>query len=132
MPVVLQITFRKGDSDENPSPDGAAAARAHKIANDVPGCKEGFGCSSSSTTLFLTRCFLDDFVTVLWKIWISQPDQKVYGGTYLFESTAAAEAYLASPIPDDIRHEPDFTTTIFEIEEEFSAITHAPLQRPTK
>jgi hypothetical protein len=107
MPVLLQITFRKGESDNNSSPEAEAAAcrtRAQMIAKEVPG--------------------------LIWKIWIAQPDKNVFGGTYLFESKEDAEAYLASPIPDDIRHEPEFTTTIFEIEEEFSAICYAPLQRP--
>lgn len=110
MPVILQITFRKSQAATDETEDAASRQRtiqrrAHRIAHDVPG--------------------------LLWKIWIAQPAADVYGGTYLFENVAAAQAYLDSPIPDDIRHEPDFTTQIFEIEEELSAVTYAPLQRPS-
>ena len=106
MPVVLQITFRQPPKDDvDPAAVHAALKmRARRIAHDVPG--------------------------LLWKIWIARPTANIYGGTYLFESAQAAQAYLDSPIPDDIRHNPDFTTQIFEIEEEFSTITRAPLSRP--
>lgn len=109
MPVILQITFRKAAAaaeEDNSSSDEVAAdieRRAHKIAA---------------------------FPGLIWKIWIAQANNSIYGGTYLFESKDAAQAYLDSPIPDDIRHQPEFTTQIFEVEEGFSAITHAPLQRP--
>ena len=111
MPVVLHVTFRQPTTTDDESDPAAAAAktavqqRAHKIANNVPG--------------------------LIWKIWIAQPANGILGGTYLFASQAAAEAYLASPIPDDIRHLPEFTFQIYEVQAEFSAITHAPLQRPS-
>ena len=112
MPVVLQISFRPRPLPPEADPAALHAQveqRAHQIAHDVPG--------------------------LLWKIWISQPDDDqggiILGGTYLFVSREAAQAYLASPIPDDIRHEPEFTTTIWNVDETMSAVTHAPLTRPT-
>ena len=105
MPVLLQITFEKEPKQDEGEQAALATilGRAHKIAN---------------------------FPGLIWKLWIAQPEANVLGGTYLFADRASAQAYLDSPIPDDIRHCPKFTTQIFEIEEEFSAICHAPLTRP--
>ena len=108
MPVILQTTFRKAaDNGDSPQDEAAAVAALERRAHNIAA-----------------------FPGLIWKIWIAQPEQGVYGGTYLFENQAAALAYLESPIPDDIRHQPEFTTQIFEVEQGFSAITHAPLQRP--
>jgi len=106
MPVLSQITFEKEHEqgeDEQAGMNATILGRAHKIAN---------------------------FPGLIWKVWIIQPEANILGGTYLFRDKVSAQAYLDSPIPDYIRHCPKFTTAIFEIEEEFSAITHAPLTRP--
>lgn len=101
MPKLLQITFC---NPNKPTAEQKAAAweRAHKIAS---------------------------FPGLLWKIWIAdeQADPPILGGTYLFADEASAKAYLASPIPDDIRDMPKFSAQIFGVEEDFSAVTRAPL-----
>uniref|UniRef100_A0A7S1UZD2 Uncharacterized protein n=1 Tax=Grammatophora oceanica TaxID=210454 RepID=A0A7S1UZD2_9STRA len=107
MPKLLQITFQKPPSSESDSDDDEGSLllqRANKIST---------------------------FPGLIWKIWIANHESNTFGGTYLFQDEASAKHYLASPIPDDIRHLPSFKTEIFDVEEEFSAITHAPLERPS-
>lgn len=113
MPVVLQITFRKpaSSSDANNGKNDNSDEDEHKALLDR--------AKKIST-----------FPGLIWKIWIAKPSDDVFGGTYLFQDQASATAYLNSPIPNDIRNMPGFTTEIFSVEEEFSAITHAPLERP--
>jgi hypothetical protein len=67
---------------------------------------------------------------LLWKIWIAQPEKNVFGGVYLFVSKAAAKAYLEGPIPADIQEIPgitDFSTNIYEVEDELTAVTRGPM-----
>lgn len=45
---------------------------------------------------------------LLWKIWLMDEATHQAGGIYLFESPAAAEAYLNGPIGQAIQNHPDF------------------------
>lgn len=45
---------------------------------------------------------------LLWKIWLMDEFTHQAGGIYLFESQAAAEAYLNGPIGQAIQSHPDF------------------------
>jgi hypothetical protein len=67
---------------------------------------------------------------LLWKIWLRDPERRESGGIYLFESREAAEAYVAGPIVARIKGNPDFgdvTVKVFNVREEQSRITRAPL-----
>lgn len=65
-----------------------------------------------------------------WKIWLKNTENKVGGGIYLFNSRAAAEAYLAGPIVKQLKNHPAFTeidVKLFNIMEAQSTITRAPV-----
>jgi hypothetical protein len=67
---------------------------------------------------------------LLWKIWLRDPERRESGGIYLFESREAAESYVAGPIVARIKGNPDFgdvTVKVFDVREEQSRITRAPL-----
>ena len=102
MPTLLKITFH-APNGASESAEQAAWERAHKIAV-WPG--------------------------LIWKIWIAEPTQLLFGGIYLFENEASAKAYLEGPIGKSIRAIPDisdFDAQLFEIEEKLSAVTRGPL-----
>jgi hypothetical protein len=102
MPFILHVSF----CNPNPASEAshkAAWERAHMIAK-----VEG----------------------LLGKIWIAQPEKNAFGGVYLFVSKEAATAYLKGPIPADIQEIPgmtDFSTNIYEVEDELSAVTRGPI-----
>ena len=54
------------------------------------------------------------------------------GGIYLFESDAAAQAYLAGPIVASLKASPavsNISAKLFDVLESHSAITRAPLKQ---
>jgi Putative mono-oxygenase ydhR len=70
------------------------------------------------------------FPGLLWKVWIRDPRTRETGGVYLFESRTQAEAWVAGPTIQSIpRSEKvsNFSTKIFDIREEPSRITRAPI-----
>lgn len=67
---------------------------------------------------------------LVWKVWLDGLEPNCVGGVYLFESLAQARAYLAGPIVSAMRANPnvaDLTTTLSNVRERMSAITHAPV-----
>jgi hypothetical protein len=65
-----------------------------------------------------------------WKIWLDSPDEPRIGGIYLFESRAAADAYLAGPLVAALRSNPEvFNLEIhtFDVRERMSELTRAPI-----
>lgn len=67
---------------------------------------------------------------LLWKIWIGDEGRSELGGVYLFESDKAAQAFVSGPVFAQIKGNPGFTKVehkLFDINEECSAITRAPL-----
>ncbi|WP_052288621.1 YdhR family protein [Leptolyngbya iicbica] len=106
MSKILQITFRNPNGGSEAA-QKAAWERAHQIAA-WPG--------------------------LLWKVWIAQPSEAVYGGLYLFVDEASAQAYLQGPVVAGMRSLPgmsDFSAQLFEVNEPLSAITRGPVQSST-
>jgi hypothetical protein len=104
MPTVLKITFQHPNGDSNLAQQNALE-RAHHIA-DYPG--------------------------LLWKIWITDASQSLYGGIYLFADAESAHAYLASPIVEGIRAIPGlsrFDAQLFDVNAPLSTITRGPISR---
>lgn len=69
-----------------------------------------------------------------WKIFIWNSRTQEGGGIYLFDTRAQAEAWLASPEVAALRQAPSvpsFSAKIFDIPEEPSRITRAPLDVAT-
>lgn len=102
MSVILQINFVNDVSEEelaaNTSLDGA------KAISELPGLH--------------------------WKVWLRNPQSREGGGIYLFDTRAQAEAWVAGPVISGLRQNPkvsDFSAKIFEVREEVSRITRAPL-----
>ena len=65
-----------------------------------------------------------------WKVWLMNEAEHEAGGIYLFESRAAAEAYLAGPIVAALKSSPaisDISAKLFDVMPDHSAITRAPL-----
>ena len=67
-----------------------------------------------------------------WKIWLINEDLKEAGGVYLFKSVTELEQFLNSYMFDLVKENPFFSnlqTNIFEVSEEPSLITGAPLMK---
>lgn len=67
---------------------------------------------------------------LIWKIWLDEPNERLSGGIFLFETREYAEAYLASPLGSRAKHNPklsDLRIELFEIREEMTRITHGPV-----
>lgn len=65
---------------------------------------------------------------VIWKIWTVEPNSNHFGSTYLFRDLAALEAYKAMHIPRLTAFGiTDVTDHVFDVMEDLSAITQAPL-----
>jgi hypothetical protein len=65
---------------------------------------------------------------LLWKIWLVNADQGLSGGIYLFRDRAAAEAYAAGELVSELRRQrPDVSVRVFDVMEQPSLITRAPL-----
>lgn len=72
---------------------------------------------------------------LLWKIWIGDEGRSEVGGIYLFESEQAAKNFVSGPVFAQIKGNPGFTRVeakLFDINEECSAITRAPLPAAIK
>ena len=68
-----------------------------------------------------------------WKVFIRDAQTQEGGGIYLFEMREQAEAWLASPAVAAVQQAPSvsgFSAKIFDIQEEPSRITRAPLATP--
>lgn len=105
MPTILQVNFSYDISEEELA-RRSNPARA-KIFETLPGLR--------------------------WKVWIRSPERRESGGIYLFDDRAAAEAYLAGPIVAAMKTMPDtanLTTKMFDVREDVSAVTRAPLGGP--
>ena len=71
-----------------------------------------------------------DVPGLLWKVWLMNEAEHEAGGIYLFESKAAAEAYVAGPIVAALKSSPaisDISAKLFDVMEKHSAITRGPL-----
>lgn len=102
MNKLLQITFRNPNG-RSEAAQQAAWERAQQIA-EVPG--------------------------LIWKIWIADPAESIYGGLYLFADEASAIAYLQGPIAANIRAiagVTDFNSQLFDINPFLTAVTRGPL-----
>ena len=69
----------------------------------------------------------------LWKIWVHNEDHKEAGGIYLFESATTLEQFLNSNLFASVANNPafrNFQINIFDIVEEASVLTGAPLIKP--
>ena len=67
---------------------------------------------------------------LLWKIFIINYEEKLTGGLYLFENEKAAIDYIEGPVFDHLKSMPglnNFRINIFDIMEEQSKITRAPI-----
>jgi hypothetical protein len=72
---------------------------------------------------------------LMWKIWIGDEKRSEVGGVYLFESEKAAQDFLKGPIFAQIKANPGFrqvNAKLFDVNEECSAITRAPLPQTAK
>jgi len=102
MPKILQITFRNAHGSSEAA-QKAAQQRAQQIA-EWPG--------------------------LLWKIWIADPAQSLYGGIYCFADEASATAYLNGPVVDSMQAVPgvsDFQAQLFDINPALTAIDRGPV-----
>ena len=67
---------------------------------------------------------------ILWKIWIADPSQSLYGGIYCFEDEASATAYLNGPVVEGMQAVPgvsDFQAQLFDINNALTAIDRGPV-----
>jgi len=67
---------------------------------------------------------------LIWKIWILREEQWELGGTYLFSSREAAEAYLSHPIIQAMHSNPAVESSesrLWDVDRSLSALTRAPL-----
>jgi hypothetical protein len=65
-----------------------------------------------------------------WKIWLDGDAERRAGGIYLFDTRAAAEAYVDGPIVARMKANPDITdlqVRIFDVRENMTAITNGPV-----
>jgi hypothetical protein len=70
---------------------------------------------------------------LLWKIFLLDAERQTAGGQYLFQSRAAAEAYLAGPIIAQLQQHPgieDLTVRQYDIQEAPTHVTRGPLVSP--
>ena len=67
---------------------------------------------------------------LLWKVWILNPEKNEAGGIHLFADQASLDAYASSDIIAGVLSNPvlsDFNVKTFDVMEEYSLATHAPL-----
>lgn len=65
---------------------------------------------------------------LLWKIWLLDEAERISGGIYLFEDRERARAYADGEIVAELcRQRPDISVRVFDIMEQPSRITRAPL-----
>lgn len=106
MPILLQVNFTPGEKGASETQDDFnAVARNISV---LPGFR--------------------------WKIWIEDPASSSRGGIYLFDDLATARAWGDDQLRP--RLVADGATNIliryFEVNEEASAINHAPPMQPTE
>ena len=66
-----------------------------------------------------------------WKVWLMNEAEHEAGGIYLFESEAAAQAYVDGPIANALKSSPvisNFSAKLFDVMESHTAITRGPLK----
>ena len=67
---------------------------------------------------------------LLWKVWIVNPEENESGGIHLFADQASLDAYASGDIVNGILSNPalsDFSVKTFDVMEEYSLKTHAPV-----
>ncbi len=65
-----------------------------------------------------------------WKIWSLNGAESEFGGIYLFDDTASAQAFLEGPIIAGVNKHPalsEISAKQFDVIDEFSAITRGPV-----
>jgi hypothetical protein len=65
-----------------------------------------------------------------WKIWSMNEAERAFGGIYLFDDEASANAYLAGPIVAQLGQHPalsNITAKQFDVLEAPSAVTRGPV-----
>ena len=65
-----------------------------------------------------------------WKVWSLNEAEREFGGIYLFDDQASADAYLAGPIVAQLGQHPalhDITAKQFDVLQEPSAVTRGPI-----
>jgi len=65
-----------------------------------------------------------------WKVWIVNPEKKVFGGIYLFKDDASLTAYMDSDLFKSLDKHPAFNqmeVKTFDVLPEFSKITRGPI-----
>ena len=70
-----------------------------------------------------------------WKVWLMNEKNNEAGGIYLFKDEKAVEEFKASPLASGVLSHPalsDFSIKQFDILEDVSAVTHAPLSMVTE
>jgi Putative mono-oxygenase ydhR len=66
-----------------------------------------------------------------WKVWLMNEAEHEAGGIYLFESKAAAEAYVAGPIVAALKASPvvsNISAKFFDVMGDHSEVTRGPLK----
>ena len=67
-----------------------------------------------------------------WKVWLMNEAEHEAGGIYLFESEAAAQAYLAGPIVAALKASPavsNISAKLFDVLESHTTITRGPVKQ---
>lgn len=105
MPVLMEVNFTPGTKKYESQDEYGAVAR---FVSGAPGFR--------------------------WKIWIKDPASPTCGGIYLFDDLDAARAFGDGQLGFRLFEEGARNISIryFEINEEASAINHAPLARPAQ
>jgi hypothetical protein len=74
-----------------------------------------------------------DVPGLIWKLFLSNPEQQTAGGIYLFADRAAATAYVNGPIIGRLRQHPQITemdVKLFDVLLAPTQITRGPLAAP--
>ncbi|MBS7813660.1 YdhR family protein [Roseococcus pinisoli] len=100
MPAILQVNYRPSAAQQQ-LPAAARHASAERI-NALPGFR--------------------------WKIWIGSAENGLRGGIYLFDDAASAKSW-SDQVSKALTEAggTELTARIFEVNDELSALTHAPL-----
>ncbi|MDB5414887.1 MAG: hypothetical protein JWR10_3222 [Rubritepida sp.] len=100
MPAILQVNYRPSATQQQTSL-AARFASAERI-NGLPGFR--------------------------WKTWISSAETGLRGGIYLFDDVPSARNW-AEQVSKSLTEAggTDLTARVFEVNEELSAVTHAPI-----
>ena len=76
---------------------------------------------------------LANFPGLRWKVWLTDEDTKGAGGIYLFDDRQSAQARVDAlrPILEGLPGTSDISMRMFDIREDLSEITRAPIGEPT-